>query len=360
MEWVEIEGATRAEAEAKALERFGVSDLESLEIEEVKVIRKFLGMGGRVCKLKVRLKEEEPEAAVEREEIVEEPVSAPEPEPERLEEEEPEEERVSAPPDDIVTMESKYRPWVSGGPGGVVIPRSKRRRAYGGKLYNPEPFAEEAEEEAAVVSREAEEAVEEERGAGFEEEFVPAEYEDAEDSIISEETKRRAVEFVRQVLKDMGFEGEARGFRLADRLLIQISSDSGGLLIGRKGETLESLQYLVDIIINRKLEHRVRIVLDTEHYRERRKFNIYKKAKQAADDAVRTRRPVPMAPMNPAERRVVHMALADDPRVETKSEGEGTRRRVVVRPVGVSSNGRGGSNCPSKGFHHGGGPRRRR
>lgn len=341
MDWVEIEKATKEEAEAEAMRLLGAESLDGIEIQEMKVTRKFLGMGGKTYKIKARLKEaapprEEDEAGEEepREEREEEYAAV----PERREEEMERPAAPETPPDEVVTMDSKFRPWVTEGPAGVVMPR--KGRGYGRRLYNPEPFAGEEEEAAAPETPTRAPARAREEEEAREEDFVPPVFEDAEDSPVSEETRRKAVEFIRQVLHDMGIEGEARGYRLADRLMIQIKSDSGGLLIGRKGETLEAMQYLLDIIVNRQLEHRVRIVLDAENYRERRKMAVFQKAKRAAADAVRTRRPYPLAPMNPAERRLVHLALADDPRVETRSEGEGARRRVVIHPSGAASRGK--------------------
>ncbi|MGK7345308.1 MAG: RNA-binding cell elongation regulator Jag/EloR [Candidatus Nitrospinota bacterium M3_3B_026] len=347
MDWVEIEKATKEEAEAEAMRLLGVESLDGLEIQEMKVTRKFLGMGGKTYKIRARLKEsaQEPEeAAMEhygQGEEIEQEEYTPEPEEEAAEAPEEAPERPAAPetpPDEVVTMDSKFRPWVNEGPAGVVIPR--KGRGYGRRLYNPEPFTEEEAAAPKVMEKRAPARPREEEEEEREEEFVPPVFEDAEDSPVSEETRRKAVEFIQQILEDMGIDGETRGYRLADRLMIQIKSDSGGLLIGRKGETLEAMQYLLDIIINRQLEHRVRVVLDAENYREKRKLAVFQKAKRAADDAVRTRRPYPLAPMNPAERRLVHLALADDPRVETRSEGEGARRRVVIHPSGAASRGK--------------------
>ncbi len=330
MEWVEIEAATRAKAEAKALEVFGTDDINSLEIEEVKVTRKFLGMGGKVVKLRARRKE------VEEEEIVEEEIAT---------EEEPEETMVESSPaveevkeekeefkEEVITQDSKYRPWVAEGPSGVVIPRSGK--GYGRRLYSMEPSMSErvsasSKKPSKTPPAAAIEEVEEE-------EFVPEVYEDFKDSPITEESRARAVDFIKRTIKDMGIEGEVKGYRLEDRLLIQISSESSGLLIGRKGETLESLQYLVDIIINRRLENRIRIVVDADYYRERKRMKLINSAKAAAENVVRTHNSLALAPMNPAERRLIHVTLAKDTRVETESEGEGSRRRVVVYLKGAS------------------------
>lgn len=338
MEWLEFEGASKEEAISKALKAFGVEDAAQLETQEVKVTRKFLGMGGRTVKIKARLiQAEEPVAQKEveaeihakqhdRAEREHEHLHRPE-RPARTREPvapEPAEERLEA---DVVTMESRYRPWVKEGPGGIVIP--KKGRGFGRRIFNPDPFAASAQavEEEAPHHVEEEEVVEEEH-------FPPVTLEDVEGSPVADETRAEAENFVRGILEDMGIKGEVKGYRLIDRLHIQMETDSGGLLIGRKGETLEALQYLTDLVINRKLETRIRIVLDTENYRDRKRHKIVAMAKDAAEDAIRTRRAVALPPMNPAERRIIHTVLAGDKRLTTKSEGEGSRRRVVVHPAG--------------------------
>ncbi|VAX19889.1 RNA-binding protein Jag, partial [hydrothermal vent metagenome] len=234
--------------------------------------------------------------------------------------------------DEVVTFESKYRPWVAEGASGICIP--KQGKGYGGKLYDPRPLSD--PQEVKKESRRPDEAGyrAQERGGHEEEEFIPTVYEEDENSTITEDVKRMAMDFVGHTVKSMGLGDQITGYRLADRLLIQIDSESAGLLIGHRGETLEALQYLTDIIVNRHLEHRVRIILDTENYRDKRKFKICQMAKRAAVDASMTRKSVALSPMNPGERRLVHTSLAGDSKVKTMSEGDGSRRRVVIHPVG--------------------------
>lgn len=356
MEWLEFEGETQEEAVAKALKALGAQTPDQIETQEVKVTRKFLGMGGRVYRIKARLKElestpvEAPAGKVESEREEARP-SAHEPERSRKTREPREPSPESATEEsDVVTMESRYRPWISEGPAGVVIP--KKGKGFGRRIFNPDPLSA-APRPAPKKPAPTREPVEEEAVFEEEEPIVPVHLEDVEGSLITEEARVDAVNFVSGILEDMGIKGEVKGYKLADRLHIQIESDSGGLLIGRKGETLEALQYLTDLAINRKLETRIRIVLDTENYRDRKRHRVIDMAKEAAKDAIRTRRSVALPPMNPAERRIVHTALAGDTRLTTKSEGEGNRRRVVVHPAGAKA--------PSKkgggrgGFHKGGG-----
>ncbi|MGE3267246.1 MAG: RNA-binding cell elongation regulator Jag/EloR [Chloroflexota bacterium] len=113
---------------------------------------------------------------------------------------------------------------------------------------------------------------------------------------------------------------------------LSIHGEYGGILIGRHGETLGALQFIVGLLTSRKAERRVRVVLDAEGYRERRERLLKDIAQRSADRAQRYRQPIFLDPMSPAERRIVHMTLADHPGVTTHSVGEGDSRRVVISP----------------------------
>ncbi len=103
-----------------------------------------------------------------------------------------------------------------------------------------------------------------------------------------------------------------------------------GILIGKRGQTLDSLQYLTSLVINKHREDYVRVKLDTENYRQRRKETLENLAKNVAYRVKKTRRSVSLEPMNPYERRVIHSVLQDDKFVYTKSEGEEPFRHIVV------------------------------
>jgi len=103
-----------------------------------------------------------------------------------------------------------------------------------------------------------------------------------------------------------------------------------GMLIGKRGATLDSLQYLVSLVVNKNSEDYVRVKVDTENYRERRKETLENLAKNIAYKVKRTKRPVSLEPMNPYERRIIHSALQNDKYVTTHSEGEDPFRRVIV------------------------------
>ena len=103
-----------------------------------------------------------------------------------------------------------------------------------------------------------------------------------------------------------------------------------GILIGKRGQTLDALQYLISLYVNRESDAYIRVKLDTEDYRRRRKETLENLAKNIASKVKRTRKTVSLEPMNPYERRIIHSALQSDPAVSTHSEGEEPYRRVVV------------------------------
>ena len=113
-------------------------------------------------------------------------------------------------------------------------------------------------------------------------------------------------------------------------LTIDLAGEDMGMLIGKRGQTLDSLQYLVSLVVNKESESYIRVKLDTENYRERRKETLENLAKNIAYKVKRTRRSVALEPMNPYERRIIHSALQDDKYVTTHSEGEEPFRKVVV------------------------------
>ena len=113
-------------------------------------------------------------------------------------------------------------------------------------------------------------------------------------------------------------------------LTIDLSGDEMGVLIGKRGQTLDSLQYLVSLVVNKEAEDYIRVKVDTEDYRKRRKDTLENLAKNIAYKVKRTKRPVSLEPMNPYERRIIHSALQNDKYVTTHSEGEEPFRRVVV------------------------------
>ena len=142
----------------------------------------------------------------------------------------------------------------------------------------------------------------------------------------------KAADFLHDVFGAMGIsvDVESKLNEEEKELEINLSGDEMGILIGKRGQTLDSLQYLVSLVVNKESEDYLRVKLDTENYRERRKETLETLAKNIAYKVKRTRRSVSLEPMNPYERRIIHSALQNDKYVFTRSEGEEPFRHVVI------------------------------
>lgn len=144
--------------------------------------------------------------------------------------------------------------------------------------------------------------------------------------------KERAEEFLEKVFAAMEIQVNLNiTENVDDKVMnIDLSGEDMGVLIGKRGQTLDSLQYLVSLVVNKGEEDYVRVKVDTENYRQRRKDTLENLAKNISSKVRRTGKTVTLEPMNPYERRVIHSALQQDRFVETHSEGEEPFRRVVV------------------------------
>jgi spoIIIJ-associated protein len=142
----------------------------------------------------------------------------------------------------------------------------------------------------------------------------------------------RAAEFLKGVVSRMGMDAKILAAQDADGLKLYIDSDTMGILIGHRGETLDALQYLASLCLNRnrKEEGYLRVNIDTEDYREKREQTLTRLARRLASQVKATGKPRALEPMNPYERRVLHATLQNHPYVTTHSEGEEPNRRVVI------------------------------
>ncbi|HNR88006.1 MAG TPA: RNA-binding cell elongation regulator Jag/EloR [Spirochaetota bacterium] len=144
-----------------------------------------------------------------------------------------------------------------------------------------------------------------------------------------------ASEVLVTILSKMDIDGRVKDLKEGEnKVYIEIDSAQSGLIIGRKGRTLESLQFIVNLIVNHQTNTEKKIILDIESYRAKREKALRKISKEVALKVVRTGRPWTLEPMNPFERRLIHLTLQNDTRVTTKSEGEGIYRKVKVSPRG--------------------------
>jgi spoIIIJ-associated protein len=146
-------------------------------------------------------------------------------------------------------------------------------------------------------------------------------------------------EIVEDLLDYMGFPGEVDVLRAGKEngtptlAMAVVDGESMGALIGRRGETLQAFQFITQLLVNRRLGHWTRVLLDIEGYRSRRERYLKDTALRAAEKAMRYRESIELDPMIPSERRIVHLTLATHEFVTTHSEGEGDNRRVIVEPT---------------------------
>jgi len=145
-------------------------------------------------------------------------------------------------------------------------------------------------------------------------------------------------EIVEDLLDYMGFPGDVDVLRAGKEngtptlVMAVVDGESMGALIGRRGETLQAFQFIAQLLVNRRVGHWTRVLLDVEGYRSRRERYLKDTALRAAEKAMRYREAIELDPMIPSERRIVHLALATHEYVNTHSEGEGDNRRIIVEP----------------------------
>ena len=197
----------------------------------------------------------------------------------------------------------------------------------------------EKKENKKEVKKETKKVIEEPKQKEVKEEVSPV-VEDSKEEVAETEEKLAEVEpqtkeacekFLTDVLKTMGMEVTLTSEIDEDgSLSINMEGDNMGILIGKRGQTLDSLQYLTNRVANKMQDGYVRVKLDTENYRQRRKETLENLAKNIAHKVKRTKKAVSLEPMNPYERRIIHSALQGDKYVSTHSEGEEPYRRVVV------------------------------
>ena len=299
MDYITVTAKTLDDAITDALVQLGVtSDKLDYEVIE-KGSAGFLGIGMKQAVIKARRKEEPVEEVV-----VEKPV-------ENKVEEKPVEKEVK------VTKEHK---------------KSEKRSFHKKEKFEKGNKFEKADHSEKAVKSEKEEKVEKNDSSLAEEPVVRKEVELA---TVEENTISACKTFITDVLAAMGMEEVTVTAEIDEEgaLCINMDGPNMGIMIGKRGQTLDSLQYLTNRVANKMQDGYVRVKLDTEDYRRRRKQTLENLAKNIASKVKRTRRTVSLEPMNPYERRIIHSALQSDPSVSTHSEGEEPYRRVVVTLV---------------------------
>lgn len=184
------------------------------------------------------------------------------------------------------------------------------------------------EPEKEPVKEDGKETIKEKAAAS---EKKPEKEKKSEPVEVTEETKQAVEKFLSDVFQAMGMKVELTSSIDKDGVLcVDMSGDNMGIIIGKRGQTLDSLQYLANRVANKQQAGYVRVKLDTENYRVRREETLRHLAKNIAHKVKRNRKPIALEPMNPYERRIIHYSLQSDPYVTTHSEGEDPYRKVVV------------------------------
>ncbi len=137
--------------------------------------------------------------------------------------------------------------------------------------------------------------------------------------------------FLDGLFEKMGVPAKAEATEGEDSLNVELTGDTTGVLIGRRGETLDALQYLTGLVVNKDKGNYKRVTLDTENYRKKREETLVKLANRIAGKVAKTGKRVVLEPMNPYERRILHATLQNNSKVETISEGEEPFRRVIIK-----------------------------
>ena len=206
-----------------------------------------------------------------------------------------------------------------------ILSAAKKPGKSGKKSAKPAEKKEAKVQEAEPVAEKAPE-VKTEEPKQEEENLEPAEIDDS----IIDETKSYLVKLFEAM--EMEAQIDITLDKYTRTMNIDVEGPEMGIIIGKRGQTLDALQYLISLFVNKKSDTYIRIKLDTENYRERRRETLENLAKNIAFKVKKSRRPFSLEPMNPYERRIIHSTLQGDKYVSTKSEGEEPYRKVVVFP----------------------------
>jgi spoIIIJ-associated protein len=155
---------------------------------------------------------------------------------------------------------------------------------------------------------------------------------DDEEGIDDTKGFETAKQILEGILALIPVETSISGKQSDGKIFLNIEGDSSGILIGRKGKTLDALQYIVNMAVNKTSEKKIRVEIDSENYRQKRVESLTQLALKIGDKAKKFKKPFTTSPLNPNERRIVHLALKGDEKLETKSKGEGILKKVIIKP----------------------------
>ena len=317
MPFIEFEGKNTEEAIEKACNQLHrASDELKFEILSTGSSGIF-GLGGKNARIKV---------------LIEEKISKKEKQPESVEKKE---ETMSAEPRDEVRPERK--------------PRRENRREESARSERRKPRPQGRRPQSPRIDEERERESEPEPVGVPENLPIPPTvagpgeeiYEGPEDEPMS-----KAKEALSGILQHMEIEGGVDVLRIGERIILNVTGENSGLLIGKKGTTLDALQFLINKIVNKSQTGKYRVIVDTENYRQRRHQSLIDLARRMAEKAKRGKRPVTISQLSANDRRVVHLALQEMPGLKTRSRGEGPMKNIVIIPGGKRNGPRGQAGRP--------------
>ena len=195
----------------------------------------------------------------------------------------------------------------------------------------PESVVEEVKEEAPAETKPEHRKNEtrKKRDRKRKEKRTPIIPKEPEENLVALE-EHAALDFLKEITEKMGLQLNITAKAGEESLYVDINGKDSGTVIGKRGQTLDVIQYLTSLVVNKDEEKYTRVVVDAENYREKRERTLEQLANRLADKVVRTKRSVRLEPMNPYERKVIHATLQSNPNVTTKSEGEEPYRRVII------------------------------
>ena len=350
MRSIEMTGKTVEDAVKAGLKELGC-DSSDVRIDVLHMGSPGLfGMFGRLAKVRLTVKEEDPsldfdlsdislslskpapKAKTEKKPVVEESAPAPVEEapaaevPAAVQESAPVVEAPAAAP--VEEAPAAEAPVVEEAPAAQPAPKAKTEKAPRTDRAPRQNKGEGKNRPAKGDERKGEKSAKPAPKAKTE--AAPAEPFEPSDPETLGEAGRAAYDFLKNITEKMGVQVAIRVTENEDGIAVSMMGDTLGILIGRRGDTLDALQYLTSLHVNKHRDAYLRVSLDTENYRQKREEALIRLANSMANRAVKTGRHVSMEPMNPYERRILHSALQNNPYVTTHSEGEEPYRRVII------------------------------
>ena len=320
MRTIESSGKTVEEALKSGLQELGCDISEVTHEVLDKGSTGLFGMFGRLARVRITVKEKDMDFDFEMPVLSLNPQDTEEKKPARKEK-------------PAANKEKKEKPAKAEKPQEAEAPAAEVKAEEAVQEEKAEPKAEKPARKRTRQPKKEKPAAEQNEAAEEKTEAAPApakpELPELDVEALSE-TGKRAYDFLLNVTKLMGVEVEIRMLEEENHLTIEMTGDTLGVLIGRRGETMDAIQYLTSLTVNKEKSEYTRVSLDVEHYRAKREETLRKLALRMANRAKKSGRRVVLEPMNPYERRVMHSALQNHPYVQTHSEGEEPYRRVII------------------------------